>query len=486
MPININNPISNALNSLQNVSMQIWRDNQWYKESEKNRKLRFDSDVINQATQGLSAESNPEDFKLALDTLNSFESDKYLGTSAKLISEKVESMQGIARERTKSIDEFQVMFDESRKAGAEWATDDMGQMLNDLKDVRLGDLDYLSAQDKQNVDNQMRNIKAELTTKTQLTNLFPQSAVEQLQAGKKVTGMESGMANSVTEAFNAIEAGNFSGALQELNQFDEQKNVADAKLKLQGQATEMVDFLKGLEGFDAEDAEIQLIEQQYKSGLFGEAIVGVGQYVGSGSMQEKQAKKVLKEYNAQVATQIDTKKQGIIKGDKDDEKVNWVTSEAYELSKQFDESLSKTNWTDGTYIDVLNNSKALMKNMLKDIDIEVKGIENVESDGKNLQDAVNYLSGLRDKYGNRSTELAYLKENSPEYELARIDLIEQRVDALDMNRGFPTFKSREGARHNLKKILEIYGFTSNALIISGQYGSGKNFNKAIDESLNTN
>ena len=237
--INIKSPITEALQGLQGMAMDVWQQNQRYKQSEETKKLSFGASSLETATKGLDVDSTDEDFKVALDHVADWKGNKYLGATAGLLEEKVESLQGIAKEKVKTVDDFNVRLDTARKAAGEWRTTDdangLSEMLKNLREIRFHDLTYLAQGEKNDMEQSLNTISSELMTKTFMTNLFADE-MKQIEAnkGKKPKGMDSRIFNSVVEATAAIDAGLWSSAVQELQGFDELKeriyNDEQAKL----------------------------------------------------------------------------------------------------------------------------------------------------------------------------------------------------------------------------------------------------------------
>ena len=222
--ININSPVADALNKLQDVSMSIWRDRQRVIESNKTKRLHYGANLMSEATKNLNLMSTPEQFENSLDVLESFKSNKFLGDTAKFAATTVEAIQDLAEKRIEVKDKYNLFFEKSREAGGQWATDDMGQMLSDAMNMDFSNLDYVTVQEQKSIGNMMSDITAELKTKTILSNLFPEHA-EWRASGKKERpeGMNERLYNSMVEADAFIEAGQYNYAVAELYQYDETK-----------------------------------------------------------------------------------------------------------------------------------------------------------------------------------------------------------------------------------------------------------------------
>ena len=468
--LNIQSPIAGALQGLQNASMEIWRDMQRRRETDKTRKLRYGLDSMKVATSGLNIESSPEDFQNALNALDDFEDNKYLGNTSKIMQEKVESMKGIADERVKTIADFEVMLDESKKAGGDWATGEGGmeEMLNTLKDVRLGDLKYLTGEDKSSLDAMVKSQQAELTTKSLLSNLLGEDELEAVRSGQRPAGMDIDVYNSVKGAHAFIEAGDYGGALGEIHQLDTYKSVANARAKLANQGTEMISLYRTLPEYDAESSKTKQIETAFKSKDYTAVINEIDQV-----LDRKDADAVtIEDYDKTSAANINTiKKTGLTLGKENDAKKHWGSERAWISAQKTTANVTNaSDWDDGVYVTQINNIKDTLSLMMSDWDLET-GKNKVSSSGHNLMENVAYLGGF-ESIG--QLEKSLYKFHGAEQEKQRLAMSRERIAEIDFTKmiGTKGGAKYQTARNNLRNMIELLLYTEQQRIKRPGYEAG--------------
>ena len=480
--INIKSPITEALQGLQGMAMDIWQQNQRYKQSEETKKLSIGASSLETATKGLSNESSDEDFKIALDHISDWKGNKYLGKTAGLIEDKVESMRGIAQERTKTIDDFNVRFDAAKKAAGEWNTDDMPKMLQDLRGIRFADLDYLSAADKSAIEASSNELKSELMAKTFMTNLVPE--IEQIRANKGVkhAGMSQDMFNSAVEASAAIDSGLWNEAVSQLGSYDVIKR-ADTQKGIEKNTSDIM-FKELFQNpiFTSDSVvpielkqEMKGIVALRKAGDHERAIAQMNDVVDKWtSLNVKETTSGSSEIGKQVAATSNTMMGNITIGKGSD---YFANATAADIIKTMNSSEPVENMTTGRQVKMFEGMGEALVASLSDVQLQGSPHPKVSKKGANFLENALWLMG-RNPDGSLDSSLAEYK-GTPDEEVRVKELSDSRIANIDLHTGLTQIIPREGhgrkaeaTRENFKKMLEYYFFMGNSLAQQGVDADG--------------
>ena len=478
--ININSPIAGALDKLQQTSMQMWQQRQRIRESNKAKRLRFGADLMKQSVGGLGITSTDEEFKTAIEAVKGFEKDKFLGDTSKLVQAKITSMQGIAGKRTDSLNEWNSLFQESRDAAKAWATDDMGQLINDLKDVNMGDLEYLTAEDKRTMEKQLANITGELQAKSIMSNLIPEIHQIREGGGKKPAGMDSRLFNSAIEASALIDAGDWQGVFTEMASYDDTKNAIFKEDRMTTRSRQLYKdvMMTQSEGIPDElQNQAKLITSLYDTNQSEKLVTEIADYVskrdamtGTASDQQKAVEQFDKETNQQLNVMLDH-----VSSDKDFS----FDKETQELIKSAKQTVTEGSTGEGIYVEKMQQiGDAIISELQGVYGDNENPYGNVSRTGKNAKENFMWYLGYQPKKVDGRIQkdennkvvwvvderAANLTGYARQQELRKIT--KERVDAADysklpFNKG--NFKKNTSKRKKtLVELFDVYHFLNNA------------------------